>query len=299
MNIEKVNFGGWENCYRLSNGRIELIVTTDVGPRIMKFGFVGGTNILKNYEALLGSSGADSWVNYGGHRLWHAPEDQERTYQPDNTAVQFEQHPNCVRLTMEPEANTGIQKEIDIALDSENAEVMITHRLINRNLWDVEAAPWALSVMREGGEGFLLHPPRRSHEDVLTPQSALIMWAYTDLGDGRFSFTPRTTRLRQNADATTPQKIGIHTSQGWCGYHWQNLLLLKQITPQANANYPDMGSRMELFTDSTMLEVETLGPLTRIGAGTAVEHQERWVLLDVPATSLDDKELLDLINGVS
>ena len=55
--IETANFGGWPNCIRLSNGDIELVATTDVGPRIIRLGFVGGQNLFKNYEATLGRTG--------------------------------------------------------------------------------------------------------------------------------------------------------------------------------------------------------------------------------------------------
>ena len=42
VKVEKTGYNGWQNCYRVSNGQIELIVTGDVGPRIIRFGFVGG-----------------------------------------------------------------------------------------------------------------------------------------------------------------------------------------------------------------------------------------------------------------
>ena len=41
VTIEKTAFRGWTNCYRVSNGTVEFIATTDVGPRIISFGFVG------------------------------------------------------------------------------------------------------------------------------------------------------------------------------------------------------------------------------------------------------------------
>ena len=43
-------YRGWPNCYRLSNGLIDLIVTTDVGPRVIRFGFVGEENEFKEYD---------------------------------------------------------------------------------------------------------------------------------------------------------------------------------------------------------------------------------------------------------
>ena len=296
--IEKVEFMGWPNCFRLSNGRIQLIVTTDVGPRIIHLSIHDGENIFRVYDELAGQTGGDEWLNYGGHRLWHAPEDPVRTYYPDNTAVTVEHQDNFIRFIKDTEPTNGIQKEIDLSLHPEKPEAIITHRLCNHNQWAVEAAPWALSVMREGGQGFLLHPPRQSHSDCLVPLSALILWSYTNLGDGRYSFSPRTTRLQQIPSAETPQKVGIHTTAGWCGYQWQDLLFLKQVKPNPSASYPDMGSRMELFTDATMLEVETLGPLTAIQPGQVVEHIERWVLLDNQSPKIDDDSLIALLNSL-
>ena len=84
VNIEKTAFQGWPNCYRVSNGTVEFIATTDVGPRIISFGFTGGANLFFVREDFAGQTGGTEWKNYGGHRVWHAPEDKVRTYEPDN-----------------------------------------------------------------------------------------------------------------------------------------------------------------------------------------------------------------------
>ena len=34
VKVEKMEYKGWRNCYRVSNGEIELVVTGDVGPRV-------------------------------------------------------------------------------------------------------------------------------------------------------------------------------------------------------------------------------------------------------------------------
>lgn len=59
MNLERVSYKGWENCLKLGNGKVELVVTTDVGPRILLFGFAGGQNLFKNYEEQMGRTGGD------------------------------------------------------------------------------------------------------------------------------------------------------------------------------------------------------------------------------------------------
>src|SRR6516225_11433579 len=37
VSVEKVEYKGWKNNLRLSNGEAELIVTLDVGPRIISY----------------------------------------------------------------------------------------------------------------------------------------------------------------------------------------------------------------------------------------------------------------------
>src|SRR5687768_16138822 len=66
--IEKVNYKGWKNNLRVSNGEVELILTLDVGPRVIHYGFVGGKNVFKQYSEQLGRSGEDKWQIRGGHR---------------------------------------------------------------------------------------------------------------------------------------------------------------------------------------------------------------------------------------
>jgi len=57
VKVEKTAYKGWTNCYRVTNGEVELVVTSDVGPRIIRFGFVGGQNLFKEFPEQLGKTG--------------------------------------------------------------------------------------------------------------------------------------------------------------------------------------------------------------------------------------------------
>src|SRR5580692_5234131 len=85
--IDIVSFNGWKNNLRLCNGTVELIVTLDVGPRILVYRKCGGFNPLKVFEDQGGVTGEQMWRSRGGHRLWIAPEDKVTTYFPDNCPV--------------------------------------------------------------------------------------------------------------------------------------------------------------------------------------------------------------------
>ena len=286
--VDKVNYGGWPNCCRLANGIVDLVVTTDVGPRIIRFGFGGEPNEFKEYTAMLGRTGGDEWRIYGGHRLWHAPESVPRTYFADNQPVALEAHPDWVRVTQPTEPTTGIQKEMDIHLLAGAAHVQVTHRLRNKGCWAVEFAPWALSVMAPGGTAIVPLPPRGTHPERLQPANTLTLWAYTDMSDPRWTWGRKYFLLRQDPAARTPQKAGAWVPDGWVAYAQGGHLFLKTFAPVPGAVYPDLGSSAEVFTNAEMLELETLGPLVRLQPEQAVEYVEHWFLFrDVPAPAGD------------
>ncbi|MDQ7034921.1 MAG: hypothetical protein Q9P01_08815 [Anaerolineae bacterium] len=54
MQIETISYKGWENCYRLSDGTIEVIVTGDVGPRIIHLALSVAKMSLSSFQMILG-----------------------------------------------------------------------------------------------------------------------------------------------------------------------------------------------------------------------------------------------------
>lgn len=293
-----IAFEGWPNCIRLSNGTIELIATTDIGPRIIRFGFVGGQNLFKVFNETKGLVEGDEWRNYGGHRLWHAPEEMPRTYSPDNTPIHFEGEKSFLKLIQPVETLTGIQKEIELTLHPSQPQVEVVHRLINRNLWLVELAPWALSVMAAGGRCIVPQEPFRPHPEELLPARPMVLWHYTDMADPRWIWGTRYIQLRQDSSYTNPLKIGVRNSPGWAAYQLGEDLFIKTFPFDGTARYIDFGSNNEIFTNQEMLEVESLGPITCLPPGESVEHKETWYLhkksIGVDEAAID-AELLPLI----
>jgi len=288
MQIERVSYRDLSNCYRLSNGVIELIIPADVGIRIIRFGFVGDRNEFFETDLLSVPMDKNTFQLYGGHRLWHAPEQNGRTNVPDNEPITIEDHGDFIRL-IQPVDITGIAKQIDIRFAADSASVDLSHRLENRGLWDVSLAVWSLSVMRAGGKAILPLPPRGSHPQDLLPASTLALWAYTDLSDPRWQFGRKYLYLSQDGNFALPQKIGLSVPSGWAAYANAGHLFVKQFDYTQGEMYPDLGSNVELFTNSEMLELETLSPLVTLSPSGSSEHKERWTLAqDLPAVETDD-----------
>lgn len=278
VRVEKVPYKGWANCYRVSNGEVELIVTGDVGPRIMRFGFAGGQNLFKEFDAQMGKSGEKEFQLRGGHRVWKAPEDPVATWAPDNVAVEVKTTAAGLVAREPVEPSTGLRKEIEVEMAATGTGVKVTHRIFNKSLFPLEFAAWALTMMAQGGVAIAGFPPRGRHPEMLEATNPLVMWAYTDLSDKRWTFTKKYLLLRQDPNNREPQKLGLHNPRTWAGYFLNGELFLKQFVPGPAQAHTDFGCSFETFTNADFLEIETLGPMTKIPPGGSVTHVENWSL---------------------
>ena len=300
--IEKVSYGGWDNCYRLSNGIVDLIITSEVGPRIIRYGFIDGANEFAEFEEQMGRTGDTEWNIYGGHRFWHAPESHPRTYEPDNAPIIIEELEGFIRTIQPTETTTGIQKMMDISLAPDSTHVRVVHRLKNHNVWAINLAPWALSVMDTGGKSIIPLPQKQAHGAVLLPANTLTLWAYTDMSDPRWTWGNRYITLQQDDTATTPQKVGARVPDQWIAYANRNRLFVTTFNVDHDATYPDFMSHVETYTEKRMLEIETLGAMVSLEPQASVEHAENWYLFDsvpTPETEADiDEHILPKVKSV-
>lgn len=285
--MTKVEYRGWKNNLKIANGEAELVVTLDVGPRVISYKLAGGTNVLKNYDELMGQSGEADWKIRGGHRLWTSPEDTGRTYAPDNGPVAYKElGPGRVRLTPAPLTEFGVQKEIDLTLDPSGTKVTLLQRITNIGHVPTDLAVWSLTVMAPGGIEVIPLPPKRPHPgDVKNAKSAadfapnqlFSFWPFVDFQDARYGFGTNALTLRQDPKKGAT-KIGLLHKTGGVGYLNGGTLFVKRFGHLAGKPYPDNGVNYETYTDENMLEMESLGPLTTLAPGQAVEHTETWEL---------------------
>lgn len=278
IRLRKINYKGWRNSLLLSNRFLEMIILTDVGPRIYRLRRKNGKNIFYNDPRMVGRRGGRYWHSYGGHRLWHAPEKNPRTYIPDNHRVKWQKIKGGVRLSQILEKSTGIQKQLEIRLSADKPLVEITHILQNRNAWEINVSAWALSVLAKGARAILPMPPRARHHQHLSPVGGLILWSYTDLADKRFVPGNEFLQVLQNPKKEAPFKIGLSHENTWGAIVINRTLFIKATKNYPQRRYPDRGSRFELFTSGTISELETLSPLTLVPPEGKIVHKEYWWL---------------------
>ena len=292
MAVDYVPFGGWQQNVRIENEDAELIITLEVGPRVISYRTAQGENVFKTFGTHLGGTGESDWKSRGGHRLWLAPEDPVFSYLPDNSSVQHRVISHCeIEVENAPTDQLPIRKTMRIALDPASTCVTVTHHAENAGEKAFAAATWGLSVMQPGGIEIIPLPPLGEHPRDLLPNRTMILWPFTDMSDPRWRWGRRFVTLRQ-ANAG-PTKAGLAHTEHWIAYYRGGSLFLKTIEFDEGATYPDRGCNFETFTNEEMLEVETLGPFRHLAPGESTSHTEQWQLFDkVTAPPDDDDEAL-------
>ena len=282
MELKEIDFENYGNCVRLSNGVVDVVVTIDCGPRIVRFGFVDGENLLFNdferkykiqneyMEDLYGKDAACYF--YGGHRLWLAPERMPQSYFPDNDPVIYALLPDGVTFSSAKQKQNEVQIRLEIVMGEGTSDVMVVHSVKNFSKERQMLALWPITMMRGGGLE-IIPQNRTDDEEELLPNRLLTLWPYTDPRDERLYVGNRFITVRHNPAIEKPLKLGTNNALGWAAYVDQAYTFIKRFV-QSDAAYPDFGSCYETYCNGDYLSMETMSPLYQIEAGGALRHVE-------------------------
>lgn len=294
LKVEKIPFAGWPSCIRLSNGILELIATTDIGPRILSFSWKCDRNQLAVIPETAGQTGGKEWRLYGGHRLWNAPEHFPNSYYPDNGPIDLVEEKNSIRLVQPIETTTKMQKEMEIHLSPSDPSVSIHHRLINRSTSPQSLAPWAITAFAAGGVGIL---PFTMDKENPAPKPSLVIsaWDYTELADPRLQWQENCLLVRQDEKVSRWLKMGVNSSLGRMAYLNGRNLFIKKFKVFPQMVYADNGSTSECWTNNVYLELESLSPLQVVQPGQFAEHVEEWTFIKLDSPVIHLQELMDQV----
>jgi hypothetical protein len=287
---EETRYAG-HYCIRLANEALSLWVTRSVGPRILGLAPAGGENLFALLpDATAECPGVGTFSFRGGHRLWYAPEDPWRTYLPDDEPVTFSEIENGLRVTQPAEAPTGIQKSMQITLPGPQAHVVVDHTLRNRGDTAADLAPWAITQLKPGGMAVLPQTQELADEAGLLPNRHVVLWPYTRLESPHITWGEGCLLLEAVMEDGA-FKVGFPNPGGYLAYAIDGYLFVKRAAYEPGAEYYDMGSSSECYCNPFLIELETLGPRTRLAPGQAVIHRETWEVSDQVAAQPSREEL--------
>ncbi len=294
--VEKENFMGFANSWRVKMGNLEFVIPTRIGPRILHFSKIGKPNLFRVLEDQLQNTEIPNWQNYGGHRLWRAPEDKKLTYSPENSEVSIEDNNDSIRISKLDTLNS-LLKEIEIYPLGENS-IRVVHRLTNKSKIDTRVSAWALTVLPLAGKAILPLKPRGTHPENLLPTDSIHLWAYTDMTDPTFLWGKEFIILQKRENSNLPQKIGVGGERLWAAYVLDNQLFIKKYSITATRSYPDKNARVEVFINKKFVELETLSPLVRLKENESVTHTEIWYLHTLSSNALSNQDIVKYVEEV-
>lgn len=280
------NYKDYGKVLSISNGVIEVYVTLEVGPRIIRYGFVNGQNFMcdnraagdiKNDKVFQEFFGTDKhWEILGGHRIWTSPESYPQSYYPDLDPVQYEITKHGAIFTPKPETENGVQKSLEIKMDPDDANMHVTMNVTNISQKTQEFSVWGLTVSAVGGTLII---PMNDNDTGLLANRNISVWPYTDLSDNRLHFGNHYVTLRQDKNVKQPLKLGFDLNDAEVFYCLNNEIFRKRYETYHNIEkYPDNNCSFETYTCPTFIEVESLSPLKQVKPNETISLTEHWSL---------------------
>ena len=283
-------------AYRLTDGRCEAVVVPALG-RVMRYGKVGGANLLWNSPTFAGIDWG--WKNYGGDKTWLAPQSSwgvlsDKAWPPDS-AFDGSPHQSQVLTGGKLKLVSGTSKTSGIRIErvlgfNEAGEFEIQQSAFKTGGAPVRVSLWSVSQAMPAQAIFIPTSPTSPyangffHFDTKDPSKQP-----ASVGNNLLRIEPKSEGGGQKfgVDAPISALASVQDGVAWL-----------QRSAKPDGEYPDgvekHGFPVEVYVngDSKVfyVELEMLGPLVNMVQGQKMTHTVKWSLHDLPSKDLNDAQ---------
>ncbi|MCD6352084.1 MAG: DUF4380 domain-containing protein [Armatimonadetes bacterium] len=312
VQVTEADFLG-HRALKMTNGLVTVVAVPDLGGRIMRYDLGPKPFLWVNTAEVQSAPSAGPkatppaaapggkrvWHNYGGYKVWPAP--QSRWHGPPDPSGSQLDGGHWVGRIVKPRGDvgeielvspadktvTGLQITRRVTLRVGSTELTVTEtfknvgaRPVEWSIWDVTQVPGELSPGEGPTEDARVYIP-------LNPSSSFDGGFKELLAGGSGQWRRLDDGLLQVSYAGKLGKIGADSTAGWIAYSdaRDDWAFVKRFDVTPGATYPDGGCTVEVFTSGELhyLEVEVLGPLTRLAPGKQTSFTEHWYAARVGA----------------
>lgn len=286
LQIERTEFVGWREAYRLRLGEATMVVVTEVGPRILSLSAGNGPNLLFVAQETAGQGQGDTdWNIYGGHRVWVAPETRD-TYAPDNARCEVEVSEDGLTVIAPAGSQTRLQKRLTIS--AQDGRFVVEQGVRNTADALYTGAVWALTCVEPSG--VIVFPWGQGGSWDL---KKIVYWNRwighsSDVTSQQWQPGPDLFKVVPTGEEG---KVGSNSPEGWVALCRKDATFIKSRRWVPDVRYPDEDCSLQVYTCDRFVEMETLSPLTVFYPGEEVVHREVWTVA-AGATDPSDGEAL-------
>ncbi|GAB4452259.1 MAG: hypothetical protein OHK0029_02820 [Armatimonadaceae bacterium] len=299
VEIKRMEYQGWKDAYRLSNGTVDLVIVPQLAGRIMRYGYIGGPNVLWENTTQYGKPiPLGEWSNHGGDKVWPWPQDDwgkvyDKGWPPPPAADQAPHQiqvlgKDTVRITSPVIFPVGVRIVREVRLAPKGTDVFISSTLLQeregRNYpvapWTVTQVPatdWVLArLLPEADrfpEGYKPIPnspfkavtklPQGSLKIERNPQKATKLFTEADILASLQKDTLFTVRFTDRTPADNEGKAYQPGDRAQVYAHLDDKAFLDKGMP-------------------TYIELEMTAPMTTLKKGETITLSQVWNLQRVP-----------------
>lgn len=282
MEIKEIDYKGFGKCVRMSNGIIDVDVTIDFGPRIIRFGFCNKENLFYNDIARvykikpekqdMQETSENTFYYYGGHMLLSGPNRYTASVSPDNEPVVYSPLPDGVRFIQPKPKGKKVQFGFEVIMGEDAADIMVVHMAKNCSDEVQPCSLWPVTMIKGGG--LMILPQNTDTANSLYPNRTISFWPGTDIHDSRIFYGNRYITINYKPGCERALKIGCNNVFGCLVFVGKNYTFMKRYVHSVKAAYPDFGSSCEICCKKDFAEIQSLSPIYRIEPGHIVKHVE-------------------------
>ena len=300
VQVQKVEYKGWENAVEISNADAKLVVVPQIG-RIMHYSFKDGKNILwsdpvnngkvlPKGEPFKDADGQYAWTNFGGDKVWPNQQSEFAAINcygwPPDPAFDGGKHKvellaDGVVITSPVSAYNGARSIREIRLSAQGTRVQINQKIEKvKKASKPEVEPLRYTIWNVTQ----IKPP----EQTLYP---LNPHSHFDLRYFPFGFAEgaamRNFTIKGDIGIFVPdleesQKTGADSDR-WLAGIVGDVVMAEFFRRDGTQRYPDNGLSAEVYTCPDYTELELLSPWVYLQVGQVLEHPIAWELKKLPA----------------
>ncbi|NLW50945.1 MAG: DUF4380 domain-containing protein [Candidatus Brocadiaceae bacterium] len=288
VRVNRVPYRGWEDALLMTNGDAVVVIVPQVA-RIMEYSTAGGENLLWIKDELApevsGSPGTQGhtrqWENFGGYKLWPAPEKVWRNPPPwelDRGACRVEvSRDGVVTMIGLPCPDFGLRFDRQFTLAPAGSRLEVKQTAVNISDKPITASIWDVTQVRHDVDAFVPMGPGARYR-MVDREPFRQQWTFVD---GMMVLNT------SGADG----KAFFSGPPGWLGCRRGEEVYLKvfEIDPTLP---PDPETPREVYTCKDYVELEVVGPAVELQPGESTTLTEYWYLLPVPEPVNTNEDLV-------
>lgn len=257
--LRLIPYAGWNNCIHLTNTVCEAVITTEVGPRIVRYGKVGGPNLLYLDEFAAGQTEeTKTWRAYAGHSF-DAFVDGDCFLPPENVPVGYTL--GADRIDFDTVAFGDVSKTVSIRMCRRGGLE------IKQTVTNTSDAPRRVTI-----QGNTLLPSGGV--------AAMPLTAAPVNGQGRPELKQGKALSLIEPDQVYPSEFEVAglADELWCGYFHQGQLFI-MTSPAMEGVYAN-DVNVSFSANPRRVKISSYSPEISLAPGESLTHTEVWNIFD-------------------